>query len=164
MQQLSEKLWDKILPTESLSSLFMSSDDFFLIEVQLIHMLVSNAQHSDSVLHVCVFFPDSFPLKVIITYWYSSLHYTVGPCRLPTLYIVSASMLTELLQCTVVKNQMRGRSLGQADPLEQEMATSSSIIAGEIPWTEEPGRLQSIGLQSQILLSTSRGICSLQPN
>lgn len=33
MQQLSEKLWDKILPTESLLSLFMSSDDFFLIEV-----------------------------------------------------------------------------------------------------------------------------------
>ena len=39
-------------------------------------------------------------------------------------------------------------SLGQKDSLEKEMATHSSILAGKIPWTEEPGRLQSIGLQS----------------
>ena len=38
-------------------------------------------------------------------------------------------------------------SLGQEDPLEQEMATHSSILAWEIPWTEEPGRLQSKGLR-----------------
>ena len=35
--------------------------------------------------------------------------------------------------------------LGQEDPLEKEMATHSSILAWRIPWTEEPGRLQSIG-------------------
>ena len=35
------------------------------------------------------------------------------------------------------------RSLGQEDPLEEEMATHSSILARIIPWTEEPGRLQS---------------------
>ena len=35
----------------------------------------------------------------------------------------------------------------QEDPLEKEMATHSSILAWEIPWTEEPGRLQSIELQ-----------------
>ena len=40
------------------------------------------------------------------------------------------------------------RSLGQEDPLEKEMATHSSILAWKIPWTEEPGRLQStMGLQ-----------------
>ena len=38
-------------------------------------------------------------------------------------------------------------SLGQEDPLELEMATHSSILAWKIPWTEEPGRLQSMGLQ-----------------
>ena len=38
-------------------------------------------------------------------------------------------------------------SLGQEDPLEEEMATHSSILAWEIPWTEEPGGLQSMGLQ-----------------
>ena len=36
------------------------------------------------------------------------------------------------------------RSLGQEDPLEKEMATYSSILAWEIPWLEEPGRLQSM--------------------
>ena len=38
-------------------------------------------------------------------------------------------------------------SLGWEDPLEKEMVTHSSILAGEIPWTEEPGRLQSMGSQ-----------------
>ena len=36
---------------------------------------------------------------------------------------------------------------GQEDPLEKEIATHSSIVAWEIPWTEEPGRLQSMGSQ-----------------
>ena len=40
------------------------------------------------------------------------------------------------------------RSLGWEDPLEKGMATHSGILAWEIPWTEEPGRLQSVGLQT----------------
>ena len=39
------------------------------------------------------------------------------------------------------------RSLGQENLLEKEMATHSSTLAWKIPWTEEPGRLQSMGLQ-----------------
>ena len=39
------------------------------------------------------------------------------------------------------------RTLGQEDPLKKEMATHSSILAWEISWTEEPGRLQSMGSQ-----------------
>ena len=39
------------------------------------------------------------------------------------------------------------QSLGQENPLEKKMATHSSIPPWEIPWTEEPGRLQSLGLQ-----------------
>ena len=42
---------------------------------------------------------------------------------------------------------MRVASLGQEDPLEEEMATHSSILAWEIPWTEEPGGLQSMRSQ-----------------
>ena len=37
--------------------------------------------------------------------------------------------------------------LGQEDPLAKEMATHSSVLAWRIPWTEEPGRLQSMGSQ-----------------
>ena len=43
--------------------------------------------------------------------------------------------------------ETRVRSLGWEDPLEKEMAISSSTIAWKIPWTEGPGRLQSMGLQ-----------------
>ena len=43
--------------------------------------------------------------------------------------------------------EMQVQSLGWEDSLEKEMATYSSIFAWEIPWTEEPGRLQSMGLQ-----------------
>ena len=39
------------------------------------------------------------------------------------------------------------QSLGQEDPLEERMATHSSVLAWKIPWTEEPGGLQSMGLQ-----------------
>ena len=43
--------------------------------------------------------------------------------------------------------ERRVRFLGQKDPLEQEMATHSRILAWRIPWTEEPGGLQSTGSQ-----------------
>ena len=43
--------------------------------------------------------------------------------------------------------EIQVRSLGQEDPLEKEMATHSSTLAWKIPWTEEPGRLQSMGSQ-----------------
>ena len=56
---------------------------------------------------------------------------------------------------SVVKNlpamqeaqEMWVRSLGREDPLKKEMATHSSILAWRIPWTEEPGGLQSMGSQ-----------------
>ena len=48
--------------------------------------------------------------------------------------------------------EMRVQFLGQEDPLEEGMATHSSILAWRIPWTEEPGRIQSMGLQSQTRL------------
>ena len=43
--------------------------------------------------------------------------------------------------------EMRIQSLGQEDPQEKEMATHSSILVREVPWTEEPGGLQSMGLE-----------------
>ena len=42
---------------------------------------------------------------------------------------------------------MQIQSLGGEDPLEKEMATHSSILAREIPWAEDPGGLQSMGLE-----------------
>ena len=48
------------------------------------------------------------------------------------------------------KQETRVQSLGWEDSLEKEMATHSSILALEVPWTVEPGRLQSMGLQKKI--------------
>ena len=52
-----------------------------------------------------------------------------------------------MVKCLPTMWKTRVRSLGWEDPLEKEMATHSSILAWKIPWTEEPGRLQFMGLQ-----------------
>ena len=64
----------------------------------------------------------------------------------------------EFLVAQTVKNlpamrETRVQSLGQEDPLEKRMATHSSVLAWEIPWTEEPGGLQFVGSQSRTRLS-----------
>ena len=50
-----------------------------------------------------------------------------------------------MVKCLPTMRETRLHSLGQEDLLEKEMATHSCILAWEIPWTEEPGRLQSMG-------------------
>ena len=52
-------------------------------------------------------------------------------------------MVTSLL----AMQETQVQSLGLEDPLEKEMATHSGILTWRIPWTEEPGGLQSLGLQ-----------------
>ena len=49
--------------------------------------------------------------------------------------------------------EMHVESLGRKDSLKEEMATHSSILAWRIPWTDEPGGLQSMGLKNQTQLS-----------
>ena len=51
--------------------------------------------------------------------------------------------------CQCRRHEMQVQSLGWEDPLEEGMATHSSILAWRIPWTEEPARLQSVGSQNQ---------------
>ena len=52
-----------------------------------------------------------------------------------------------LVENLSAKQETRAQSLSQEDPLEKEVATHSSTLAWKIPWTEEPGRLSSMGLQ-----------------
>ena len=58
-----------------------------------------------------------------------------------------ASLVAERLKCLPGMRETQVRSLGQEDPLEKEMAAHSSTLAWRLPWREEPGRLQSMGLQ-----------------
>ena len=55
--------------------------------------------------------------------------------------------MAQTVKCLPTMQETRVQSLGQEDALEKEMATHSSILAWKIPWTEEPGRLQSMGSQ-----------------
>ena len=58
-----------------------------------------------------------------------------------------ASLVAQRVKCLPAMQETWVRSLGQEDPLEKEMATHSSTLAWKIPWTEKPGRLQSMGSQ-----------------
>ena len=55
--------------------------------------------------------------------------------------------MAQTVTCLSTMWETQVLSLSQEDPLEKEMATHSSTIAWKIPWMEEPGRLQSMGLQ-----------------
>ena len=60
---------------------------------------------------------------------------------------MGASLVALMVKNPPAMQETRVRSLGQEDPLEKGMATNSSILAWRIPWTEETGRLLSMGLQ-----------------
>ena len=56
--------------------------------------------------------------------------------------------MTQTVKSLPAMQETQVQSLGREDVLENEVATHSGILAWEIPWTKEPGRLQSKGLQS----------------
>ena len=60
---------------------------------------------------------------------------------------LGASLVAQMVKNLPAVQETKFRSLGGDDPLEKGMATHSSILAWVIPWTEEPGGLQSIGSQ-----------------
>ena len=57
------------------------------------------------------------------------------------------SLVAQMVKNLPAMQESRVRSLGQENPLEKGMATHSSILAWRIPWTEESGKLQSVGSQ-----------------
>ena len=61
--------------------------------------------------------------------------------------LVRASLVAQMVKHLPTMQEIWVRPLGQEDPLEKEMAAHSRIHAWKIPWTEEPGRLQSMGSQ-----------------
>ena len=60
-----------------------------------------------------------------------------------------ASLVAQLIKNPPAMQETQVQSLGGEDPLEKEMATHSSILDWRIPWSGEPGRLQSTGFQSR---------------
>ena len=64
-----------------------------------------------------------------------------------TLPFLGASLVAQTVKNPPAMLETWVRSLGWEDSLEEEMATHSSVLAWRMPWTEEPGRLQSVGSQ-----------------
>ena len=68
-------------------------------------------------------------------------------CELKHPCLKRVSLVAQMVKDTLAMQESQVQSLGQEDPLEKGMATYSSMLAWRIPWTEEPGGLQSMGSQ-----------------
>ena len=88
--------------------------------------------------------------KHLLILWLMSLSTVIlkpPKIKSATVYIFSPFICQEAVKHLSTMRETWVRALGWEDPLEREMAIHSSTIAWKIPWTEEPGRLQSMGSQ-----------------
>ena len=74
-------------------------------------------------------------------------HHSTKAAQSVSNQIDGASLMTQQVKNPLATQEMQVRSLGREDPMEEEMATHSRILAWKIPRTKEPSRLQSTGLQ-----------------
>ena len=79
-------------------------------------------------------------------YWFS-LHKYLTQNLSCTFVFFRTYLVAQMVECLSTMREILVQSLSQEDPLEKGTAPHSSILAWRIPWTEEPGRLQSMGLQ-----------------
>ena len=86
-------------------------------------------------------FQDNKNYGVILLYWTNIYELTCN------FIVFRASLVAQMVKHLPAMGETWIQSLGGEDPLEKEMVTYSSIRAWRILWTEEPGRLQSMGLQ-----------------
>ena len=129
-------LWMPSLAPSFISTLFLCSVFNFSLFTASFPSFWKYTQGSLKYINAC----DSFPLTRALSPFLTQL---VGG-TLPTLLLPGGSAVKNL----TAKQETGVQSLGQEDPLEKEIATHSSILAWEILWTEEPGRLQSMGSQT----------------
>ena len=73
--------------------------------------------------------------------------FSLLPLSYYLLICFGASLVAQVVKNLPAMHKTQVRSLGGEDPLEKGMATHSSILAGDIPWTEEPGGLLTVGSQ-----------------
>ena len=81
-----------------------------------------------------------------MSYWWDTTYYETFAIDI---YLMT-SLVAQIIKHLPTMKETRVQPLGREDLLEKEIATHSSILAWKIPWTEEPGRLQSMGSQRVI--------------
>ena len=135
-----------------LTSLGLSITNFYFYQNQTIHF----TRKISSLLPFLDFCsPDANISRILFTifcdiFFYNVKHITGFPCHFYTflsLILSNNSLVAQRIKHLPATQETRVRSLGWEDPLEKEMATHSSTLVWRIPWTEEPGRLQSTGWQ-----------------
>ena len=82
-----------------------------------------------------------------VTIVYETRESSWPACLTPESAWEAFPLVTQVVKSLPAMRETWVQSLGQEDPLEKEIATHSSILVWKIPWIEEPGRLQSMGLQ-----------------
>ena len=110
---------------------FFKNWNIILLQLTYSTLLVSYVQHSDQ------YFYRLHTIKSCCNIIVSEVNFPSG----------STSLVAQMVKHLSTMQETHVRSLGREDPLEKEMAVHSSTIAWKIPWTEEPGRLQSMGSQ-----------------
>ena len=78
------------------------------------------------------------------------IHICIHVCNIQKYIFILVSLVAQMVKNLPAMWENWVQSLGQEDPLKKVMATHSSILAWRIPWTEEPGGLQSMGSQRGI--------------
>ena len=99
----------------------------------IVNYIVCKLRFYVSKFYRCNLFKIDSPLNIFLSYY--------------SLPILGTFLVAQMVKHLSTMQETQVRSLGQEDLLEKEMATHSSTLAWKIPWTQEPGGLQSMGSQ-----------------
>ena len=109
--------------------------------------IARNVELLGYVIILCLTFWGATKLFPIINIWIMYLHKHRERCESIHTIAVTLDLVAQTVESVPAMQETQVPSLGQKDPLEKEMAIHSSILACWIPWTEEPGGLESMGSQ-----------------
>ena len=120
-----------------------------------IQLFLENPPSSKGTAHCLTMSSCSWPFSPCLFLWVSmrnvkgnlNIRCSMSQLKVPSFLNLTASLVTQVVKNLPAMQETWVRSLGWEDPLEKEMTTHSSILAWRIPWTEEPGGLQSMGSQ-----------------
>ena len=125
---------------------FLELSCFLCDPMDVGHLISGSSAFSKSSLNIC-----KFSVYILLKPGLENFeHYFANvwdECNCAVVWTFLESLVAQRIKLLPAMQETRVRSLGWEDPLEKEMATHSSILSWRIPWTEEPGGLQSTGSQ-----------------
>ena len=143
---------DQLLPSELLDGKFLIHPSTFISW----HSMLREIFPSFPLIYSCIYISVHLWISILVSgylFWCLNLLW-FGPCKplkLPWCSLICShhsrrtSLIAQLVKNLPAMQETWVQFLSREDPLEEEMAILSSIVAWKIPWTEEPGRLQSMG-------------------